>query len=204
MTLLTDHEAQAVADAITQIERDTDAELVTVIAHQADEYYYIPTLWAALGALLVPAITMFTPFWLDSVDVLIAQILVFGCLALLFRIPALLRHLIPAGVKRQRAAHLARSMFLENNLHHTRGETGVLIFISELEHYVEILADRGINDAVDEGVWDQIVQEFVLSLKQGNRQAAIETMVNNCGTLLKQHVPATHSKNELPNHLILL
>ncbi|MEM7003761.1 MAG: TPM domain-containing protein [Pseudomonadota bacterium] len=204
MTLLTDHEAQAVADAITQIERDTDAELVTVIARQADEYYYIPTLWAALGALLVPAITMFTPFWLDSVDVLIAQILAFGCLALLFRIPALLRHLIPANVKRQRAAHLARSMFLENNLHHTQGETGVLIFISELEHYVEILADRGINDAVAEGVWDQIVQDFVLSLKQGNRQAAIDTMVNNCGTLLKQHVPATHSKNELPNHLILL
>ena len=51
MTLLTEPELQQVAEAIERVERDTDAELVTVLAAQADDYRYIPLLWASLLAL---------------------------------------------------------------------------------------------------------------------------------------------------------
>ena len=36
----------------------------------------------------------------------------------------------------------------ESNLHTTKERTGILIMISVLEHRVEILADKGINDKV--------------------------------------------------------
>jgi electron transport complex protein RnfD len=39
---------------IERIERDTDAEVVTVLAAQADDYRYIPLLWASVIALLLP------------------------------------------------------------------------------------------------------------------------------------------------------
>ncbi|MBT5008627.1 MAG: hypothetical protein HOM49_01320, partial [Gammaproteobacteria bacterium] len=44
-SLLTKTQLTAIADQITEIEKATDAEVVTVLAKQADDYYYIPTLW---------------------------------------------------------------------------------------------------------------------------------------------------------------
>ena len=95
-------------------------------------------------------------------------------------------------------------MFLENNLHHTKNETGVLIFISELEHFVEVIADRGINDKVAANTWEGFVAEFSTTMKKAEYEAAIATLVNACGGVLAEHVPATEQKNELPNHLILI
>ena len=40
---------------VRQAEQATDAELVTVLAPASDGYRYIPTLWAALLAMLTPA-----------------------------------------------------------------------------------------------------------------------------------------------------
>ena len=56
MALLTEHEQRKVAEAIARVERDTDAELVTVLAARADDYAYIPLLWASLLALVVPGV----------------------------------------------------------------------------------------------------------------------------------------------------
>lgn len=204
MTLLTEQEAQQVAEAISKVEAETDAELVTVLAKQADDYHYIPTLWAALIALISPGVVMFTPFWLDVTEVMLIQLVVFLGMAGLLRIPAIMARIIPSGVKEWRAGNLARRQFLENNLHHTVGETGVMIFVSETEHYVEIIADRGISQFVDDHEWQQIVDEFTASVRQGNTLEGFLTAVDRCGELLIKHVPATGVKNELPNHMILL
>ena len=202
--LLDQQQQTCVAEAIQSLEQNTDAELVTVLAKQADNYFYIPTLWAAVIALLVPLLLKFTPLWLGGDELLMAQWLTFIIAAIVFRIPALMMRLVPAGVKQWRAANLARRQFLENNLHHTKGETGVLIFVSEAEHYVEIIADRGISRHVDNQQWQRIVDAFVVRIKAGDTRQGFIDCIEQCGELLQQHVPATGEKNELPNHLIVL
>ncbi|MEP1581320.1 MAG: hypothetical protein ABJK18_02160, partial [Marinobacter sp.] len=87
MTLLTDSEQQQVASAITEVERETDAELVTVLAAASDDYSYIPLLWAGVIALLVPgAINYFTGS-LGADWLLVVQWVTFILLCLLFRFP---------------------------------------------------------------------------------------------------------------------
>ena len=61
MTLLNDAELETIANSIAEVERTTDAELVMVLARQADNYLYIPTLYAALVALLAPLVLKLTP-----------------------------------------------------------------------------------------------------------------------------------------------
>lgn len=58
MTLLTEQQQRQVAEAIARVERHTDAELVTVLASRADDYAYIPLLWASLLALVVPGVVI--------------------------------------------------------------------------------------------------------------------------------------------------
>jgi putative membrane protein len=204
MTLLTQAEGQLIAAHITAVERETDAELVAVLAPRADRYEYVPTLWAAALALLTPGVLALLPPWLGLWDVLLAQWLVFVLAALLFRWPPILFRLIPRRLLNARAAQLARYQFLEQNLHHTRDSTGVLIFVSEAEHYVEIIADSGIDRHVGAEQWQRIVDALVARIRSGETATGYIECVAACGELLQRYVPATSQKNELSNRMIVL
>ncbi|WP_040244993.1 MULTISPECIES: TPM domain-containing protein [Chromohalobacter] len=204
MALLSDSEQQQVRDAITHIERDTDAELVTVLAPQADDYTYIPLLWAGILSLLIPGAINYFPQWLGASELLIVQWACFAVLAIVFRLPAVTTRLIPRRVRFWRAANLARRQFLEQNLHHTQAGTGMLIFVSEAERYVEILVDRGISSRLDDETWQGIVSTFTQQVKQGQTLQGFLSCIEACGEHLREHVPATHERNELPNRLIVL
>ncbi|UVE18419.1 TPM domain-containing protein [Pseudomonas sp. LS44] len=204
MALLSASEQQQVAEAIARVERDTDAELVTVLAPRADDYTYIPLLWASVVALLVPGAINYQAGWLSTHELLAVQWATFIGLGLLFRIPALMTRLVPRHIRHWRAANLARRQFLEHNLHHTSGETGMLIFVSEAERYVEILVDRGISSRLPDPTWEAIVAAFTQRLKEGQTLQGFLECIQACGEHLKVQLPATHSRNELPNHLVIL
>jgi len=156
MALLNMEQQQKIADLIRAIESRSDAELVTVLATRSDSYNYITLMWAAIFALLAPVVVLMLPFWLETRDIVLLQCGLFLVLALIFRIPGLLFVIVPKRIRFWRAANMARRQFLDNNLHHTTGESGILIFVSEAERYVEIIADRGINDLVGEGHWQAL------------------------------------------------
>ncbi|CAH0132095.1 hypothetical protein G7021_11740 [Pseudomonas carnis] len=204
MALLTEHEQRQVAEAIARVEKTTDAELVTVLAARADDYAYIPLLWASLIALVVPGVVHYLSGYLTMYTLLVAQWATFIVLCLVFRLPKVTTRLIPRSVRHWRASNLARRQFLEQNLHHTVGSTGVLIFVSEAERYVEILVDEGISKRLDDSNWDAIVQAFTQQVKQGQTLAGFIACVEACGELLKVHVPVTQTRNELPNRLVVL
>ncbi|MBS3804235.1 MAG: TPM domain-containing protein [Oleiphilaceae bacterium] len=204
MTLLNKDEQTKVASAINRVEKDTDAELVTILTAQSDNYSYIPLVWAGILALIVPGALNYVYEWLGADSLMLTQWASFVALSLVFQIPKINTHLIPKQVRYWRASNLARRQFLEQNLHHTTGGTGMLIFVSEAERYVEILVDQGISSRVDNAVWESIVEAFTQKVKQGQTLQGFLDCIDACGERLKTEVPATHERNELPNHLIVL
>jgi len=205
MAFLSQQELQDIRQAIAAVEMQTSGELVTVIAGQSDDYLYIPTLWAALFALAVPGLAaLLSQPWLQQ-HVYLLQFATFMVLALVFQWRPLKFHLIPRAIRYERAHRLAQQQFLMQNLHHTEQRTGVLIFVSVAEHYVEILADRGINDAVPDNTWDSIIQQFTDQLKQGRVARGFIQTIQHCGEVLAEKFPAgDDNRNELPNRLIEL
>ena len=122
-------------------------------------------------------------------------------LAVLFRWPPLMMELVPKRVKHWRAANLARRTFLDQGLHHTRGGHGVLIFVSEAEHYVEILADQGIARHVDDSEWQTIVDAFIARVKARRVAEGFQECVAASGEKLATHVPDPESKHDHPTPL---
>ncbi|MYE22835.1 MAG: hypothetical protein F4Y01_02645 [Gammaproteobacteria bacterium] len=206
MSLVTAEQQTRIAEAIAEVERHTDAELVTVIAAASDDYRYIPLLWAALAALVVPAVLYFTPLYvLDALYLFWAQAGVFVILALALSLSSLRVRLIPRAVREWRASNMACRQFLEQGLHHTEGETGVLIFVSEAEHFVEILVDRGISALVEDDAWREIVADFIGEVRAGRVEAGLTHAIERCGEILARTVPKTEGNtNELDNRLILI
>lgn len=204
MTLLNEQARQDVTDTIAAVERETDAELVTVLASQADDYAYIPLLWAGLIAVLLPGALLFFTTAMSASTLVLVQWGLFAGLALLFRLPGITMRLVPKSVRHWRAANLARRQFLEQNLHHTREATGMLIFVSEAERYVEIIADRGISAHVDDHEWAAIVAAFTARVRNDDTRTGFIECIRACGEKLRVAVPATHERNELPNRLVML
>ena len=142
-------------------------------------------------------------FQVELLDVYALQLAVFVGFGLLFRWQPLKMRLIPKSVKRRRAARVARQQFLEQGVHRTEGRTGILIFVSVAEHYVEVLADSGINEKVEAGAWDSLVTAFVAKVKAGQVADGFLEAIATCDAVLAEHFPRPQGdKDELPNHLI--
>jgi len=93
--------------------------------------------------------------------------------------------------------------FVEQGLHHTRDETGILILISLFEHRVHVLADRGINAQVPPGTWDEIVAVVTEGIRQDRTCEALCAAIGRCGELLEGHFPRkADDTDELPNLIV--
>ena len=204
MALLTQQQQRQVEEAVTRAEQRTDAEIVTVLAPRADDYSYIPLLWASLIALVVPALVHFLNSDMTIYTLLMLQWATFVFLSLIFRIRSITTFLIPARVRHWRASNLARRQFLEQKLHHTAGRTGVLIFVSEAERYVEILVDEGISQRLDNSAWGTTVSDFVRRVALGHTAEGFIACIDASAELLEKHVPKTQTRNQLPNRLVVL
>jgi putative membrane protein len=131
------------------------------------------------------------------------QLITFILLSLLFRFRPIQMRLIPKRVKNQRCHRMAMEQFFLNNIHHTDKRTGILIFVSVAEHYVEIIADKGINDVVEEDTWSDVVNNFIIKVKADQIADGFIEAITTCGNELVTHFPAGGKDiNELPNHLI--
>jgi len=215
MSFLTQAQKTALREQIQQAEAGTSAEIVTVIANQSDGYRYIPMLWAALISLSVPGLYFLYQYLADSgwsypgesslalAQIYQIQVLTFLGLSSLFQFSKVRFWLIPKSVKLQRARRHAHEQFFTQGLHLTQNHTGVLIFVSVAEHYVEIIVDKAVAQAVDNSVWHDTVNEFIQHVRKGEIAEGFSNTVKQCTTVLCEHFPAPHGRpDELPNHLI--
>ena len=201
---ITKETQERVAKAIQDVEAKTDAELVLVVAKRADDYYYIPTMWAAFVTLLWPYISHVLGIPKEFYENYIILVLVFLISMLLLRIPFLMYALIPRYVKQRRARSLAYEQFLVQNLHGTKARTGVLIFVSIAERYVKIIADKGINDKITDQVWQNAVDSLIENIKEKRVEKGLLEAIRLCSQPLIEHFPASEPKNELSNHIVLI
>ncbi len=193
-----------IAEAIRAAEQKTSGEIFCVMAAASSNYRFVPIARAALVALAVPLpLFYFTPLWAEQIY--FVQIATFIACAIVFSLPGLRFTLVPRWIKRDRASVEAKRQFAARGLHLTSQRTGVLIFASIAERYVEIIADSGINDKVSPEVWNQAVAAMIAKIKQGQAVEGFLEAIRICGEVLAKHFPpGAIDKNELPNKLVLL
>ena len=201
MTLLTEKQKYSLEEHIRKIESRTDAEIVMVLAKRSDNYGYAPTLIAACTSMLIPLASLFWPFWLPLSEVVFIQFVAFFGLAILLRIPTLIRLVVPRRTKFLRASNIAMRQFLTQQVHTTKNNLGLLIFVSELEHYIEIITDHGLRK-IENTAWEIAIQNAVPLLQKGKIEESFKSIIDLVGSELVEHFPKTANKAELPNRLI--
>jgi putative membrane protein len=176
--------------AVAAAERRTSARFSLVVAHEADDYAPYPMLWAAALALILGDIAALAWPEVGTWWIVALQAALFVVADLLLHVRPLRYRLVPRRVKKSHAQRLARLQFAALVHDRTPGDVGLLLFVAEAERHVEILADRGIDQHVDQAAWDRIVADFVALVRAGALTPALTGAVEACAAILERHFPA--------------
>ena len=97
---------------------------------------------------------------------------------------------------------LAEKEFAEAKIGNTKESTGILIFMLFNAKEFCILADKKINELVEQSVWDEISNNMSLHFKQENFCKGILNAVEQAGKILAAHFPIPPGDvNELSNEV---
>ncbi|MBW2281261.1 MAG: hypothetical protein JRG76_00455 [Deltaproteobacteria bacterium] len=187
--------------AVQEAERHTSGEIVPMVVTQSHDYAGVRAVAAALLAFAAGVGVLASPLeasrWLPPL-----QVAVFAAGYALAGWRPLLFWLVPRSRGAWHVDRAAKLAFVEEGLVETRDRTGILIFVSLLEHRVEILADRGIDACVEDGTWDGVVRHVLDGIRTGEAEHALCQAITECGRLLATPFPPRgEDPNELPNQL---
>ena len=213
-----------VSDAVAAAERSSDGEIVTIVAPRSDAYHDVGLHYAVVAMLLVPAIwaalpqswldwgTAFFTDWNEEASTRLLLILLFAKMALVFLIVRfalaympLRMALTPASTKTRRVRRRAVEIFRAAAERRTEGRTGVLLYLSLLEHRAEIVADEAIHSKVEPEVWGEAMAVLIERVRTGKTAEGMALAVEKIGAVIAECAPPTGlNPNEIPDRLIEL
>ena len=225
MTPMTEEQHAIVSNAVKEAELMTSGEIVPVITQSSDGYSDIALAYAIAIAFTAMSVmvafpNLYTGLW-DAIftsgwshEWTIPQfgtlVVGFGLLKfagswLILQWAPLRFFLIPGPVKSARVRHAAVRHFKVGAERRTHGRTGVLLYLSMLEHRAEIVADEPIAEKVRAEVWGEAMADMLAEIRKGCIAEGIAAGVRDVGKVLSEHFPRTEDDvNELPDRLIEL
>jgi uncharacterized membrane protein len=100
------------------------------------------------------------------------------------------------GDEEQRSLYI----FDKLKLNETQRHNGVLIYLAIKDHKFAILGDKGINDVVEDGFWNDVKDLMLNQFKEGHFAEGLEQGIMRCGEKLKAYFPyQSDDINEIPD-----
>jgi putative membrane protein len=203
MSLLSDADERRIEAKIAEIERRSAGEIVVAVVARSGEYA-LGRAALAFACALSAALALFE--YRPDLPATYGLLLELGtafAVYLLLGATGLERLLIPRGVAAARVTARAFSLFAERGIHRTEHRTGILIFLSELEHRVVILGDRTIHERLGESGWQAHVDHIVAAVRRNQAAQGILDVLDRLAASLAELVPATEGdRNELSNRVV--
>ena len=224
MVKLTAADHALVTQAVAKAERESDGEIVTIVAPRSDAYHDVGLHYAVLGMLLVPGLLAILPQrtidwaaglalgWNAELARGVAMLFLFAILTLVFLILRfglaylpLRMALTPGATKTRRVRRRAIELFKAGTERRTRGRTGILLYLSLLEHRAESVADEAIHSQVEPEVWGEAMAVLIEEVKAGRPGEGMARAVERIGAVLALCLPPRQDNpNEISDRLIEL
>lgn len=211
---------RTIRETVRRAEAQTSGEIATAVVPESSDYGTYELIFSIVGGFVYFFTAMYfsdrleqslrSLSWVYSPRHLllfygVSTLLVIILLYLLANSRLVDRLIVPRRIMIRRVQERARRHFTEAGVFNTRDRTGILLFISELEQRVELIADRGIAARIDQGQWEEIISELIRGIKTGEAVPAICRAVEKCGELLAQYFPRKpDDSDELDNDISVL
>jgi putative membrane protein len=205
VTTFTDDDRTAVHRAVAEAERKTVGEILPVVVERSDPHPGADWL-AALCFVLIGS-SLLGPWlpWNRPVFLLLAQLALGGVgFGLARLLPDFKRLFILDSRATAVAEEQAFQEFYAHRLHKTEAATGVLVFVSLLEHRVVLLADEGIDAKVDAAFWAETDDAILDGIRRGSLRDGLVDGIARAGECLSRSFPWKEGdRNEIPDRVIV-
>lgn len=195
---------QAISKSIELLESKSSAELVAVVTKKSATYKYESSVISIIMVCFISLICLY--FDISTLFLMQIQILLFLVLHFIFdKFESLVLFLLPSFYKKSTASKYANTQFANLKLNRTKTKHALMFFVSIDEKYVEIITDENISANVSNDYWQEIVDEFIKDVKNGDLSGGYLKAINTCSTYLIKEFPIKdNDENELPNEVIEL
>jgi putative membrane protein len=206
-----DEQKQRIEKAVQNLEAKTSGEMVPYIVPDSDNYVE-GTLYTIISFLIIGVVMIMgaSLVWMLPAGITIIEILIFLVVMMFmgflmsFIFPSIRIQMVSNNTVERRVMQRAETAFLQREIFNTGKRIGILLFISELERKVIILADSGINKLVPDEDWQKIVDDLIKNIKNKETADGIVNAINQCTELLvKNGIENDEAAgNQLPDGLI--
>jgi putative membrane protein len=194
-----------IAAAVAEAESRTSVEIRLVLAQCSSHYGLFALIYPALTALIAGGIASAARPEIAGWMLFAGQAIVFAVMAAVLQWRPLRLALVPPAVKRDAAWRHARLHYASIGLKQPHIKSAVLLFCSEAERSVEILADDAVTEALPSIVWEPVVQAFRTQFAAGNVADAFVGAAGACAAILAPTFPAVAGQtNEISDDLVEL
>lgn len=190
---------------VRDVESRTSGEILPVVVERSDRHPGAAFLAALCTLLLGSALGMRWLPWETPLLLLLCQ-LGLGAVGwgLATWLPDWKQRFVSPSRKSEVCEEQALQEFARFELGHTRERTGVLIFVSLLEHRVVVLADSGIHERVGEGFWRGVDEAVLTGIRQGDLADGLVRGIHRAGEALESEFPvAADDENEIPDRVVV-
>jgi putative membrane protein len=200
---LTDPAKQALTAAIRAIEQRSSAEVVIAVRARSASYLHADLIAGALAGVGALAFLLYSSWSFPVWSILVEPIVVGGLVgAAGSRVPALRRLLTPAAVRARWVRRDAQATFCDKRVRSTRDRTGVLVYIALTEQRAEVIADTGVEDAVDPETWRRGVAAVDAAVAAGGDGQVVAAAIEKLGDVLAPVLArSADDVNELPDEV---
>lgn len=99
----------------------------------------------------------------------------------------------------------ARECFNDLGMHKTKLRNGVMIYMAIDDHKFAVIGDKGINEQVEEGFWDDTKEKMLVHFKAEHITDGLIAGIVCIGEKLKKLFPShAESTNELSNDMVFI
>jgi len=194
-----------IAAAVAEAETRTSAEIRLVLAECSGHYGLFALIYPALAALIAGGVASAFEPRIAGWMLFVGQAVVFAVTAVILQWRPLRLALVPRTVKREAAWRHARLHYASIGLKQPHIKSAVLLFCSEAERSVEILADDAIAEALPPAVWEPVVEAFKMQFAAGKVADAFVGAAHACAAILAPKFPAVEGqRNEISDDLVEL
>lgn len=195
--------------AVQTAEAKTSGEVVPMIVHRSTTNGHVSIVLFLIFCALFFAYDLYKmqldffhwPLWiLLFFNLAIAWLLS----RLIAKIPFVERNLTSKNDQIHQVQQRAINEFYNHRVNHTENSTGILVFISLVEHRAVVLGDVPIASKIPQEKWQEVVDILILGIKRKSIGDGFVSAVEKAGEILSLHFPEPkHNHDELPNKLII-
>lgn len=200
-----------IEQAVQDFESKTSGELVISVEEASDDYK--ESLWimaVVSGLICAMVLAVLSNMWMipsffnpEVISLTIAVAMGIGYL-----LAALMNKnaykLVGKKIVAQRTLQRAETVFLENEVFNTSKRIGILLHLSLRERRVTLIADKGINEKINDDSWAKVVDKLIGEIKSKKVEEGLIHAIESCGAILLKHGFESDGsqRNELSNEVV--